>query len=225
MSTHLRQRTIGRGLKFYATILAKLKEGKATALALSRSIGADESGMRSILRQMHRLGGMVHIAGWEPARERAGGIHTALWGFGAGPDVPAPVGRFGRPNTTLRLGSVRIRKDLRNFGELWKALAEAPTSIPELVQMTGIHRETLRKLVRDMRDLRLVRIALWDTNYRCPVAFYRLGASSDTPRPQPLTRQEIRARRIERQRGHAQIERLITGARSPFDLMTAQLSA
>lgn len=218
-----RRRVIGYGLSHYANILAQLRGTPSTASRLALAMGADDGSMRTILRQMRQAGGIVHISGWVRERGILGGIHTAVWCFGNKPDVPAPVGRQGRSITTMRPLQRPITKDLRNFCAVWQALSDVPASIPDLMQMTGVHRETLRKLVIQMRDLGLVRIACWDTNYRVPVAHYKLGCSSDAPRPKPLARAEIRQQRIERQRSRERVESLLA-SRSPFDLMASQLA-
>lgn len=73
------------------------------------------------------------------------------------------------------------------YAEVIAAMVAGPTSVAELVEVSGLHENTVRKLVNALHRRHVVHVAAW----QCRAPLYTFGAKKDAPRPPQLTASEV----------------------------------
>lgn len=200
----------------YARILRGLSKEPATnaeLVVLHRVTGAV---IRAITRRLYDLG-LIHVYKW--GRSSKHGPAARVYGFGGLPDAPLPEGESAQWSSR----PAKPKAELIAFGSLMKAL-ERKRSLDELVDLTGMTAQTLRRNLAYMRSIGLIFIAGWQRRgTRCggaPIAFYKVGiGKSDATRPRPITAVEKYRRHndIRRARGaHMRFIRAICSNASVF---------
>lgn len=89
------------------------------------------------------------------------------------------------------------------YATLLAELVEGPTTRQELIDHTGLSRQTILSLVRALHERGLIHVASWEKDGRGKhsIAAFRFGAGKDAKRPPPLTSVELQ--RAHRQRKFA----------------------
>ncbi|MEY2875260.1 MAG: hypothetical protein RLZZ373_2631 [Pseudomonadota bacterium] len=183
---HLRQ---GKRLCLsgYVDMLNAVRMRQQTAQSVAANVGVIDATAASIMWRMADLG-LVHEIRWTDNR-RGWGDLVPIYAFGPGPRVPNPnkVDRH-------RVSRHTLRTELVALSHLMRALIEGPHSISELVDICGITRTSVAKLVKHCRAIKMVRIADWETPASCQrIAMYAIGSAKDEPKPQRQTNAERNA--------------------------------
>lgn len=79
---------------------------------------------------------------------------------------------------------------------LIKRLAEGGLDYAELVETTGLHKQTIYGICKALRNIGWIHVEMWAENARGAFTYpvYRLGPGKDAPRPKPLTAAQRQAR-------------------------------
>jgi hypothetical protein len=82
------------------------------------------------------------------------------------------------------------------YAAFFEILVNDGGSVFDFMEETGLHRNTVRKLLMVMRNRKLIHIASWtqDSAGRWVLPVYALGNKPDKKRPAPLTGQQRSAR-------------------------------
>jgi hypothetical protein len=183
MSTELRNQPL------YTRILAAIAREGRSADDIAREVGCLRNAVYRALRQMR--GRIVFI---ESYRHEGKGCDVAVWRMGRSKqNAPEPVSVAVRPEQAKPLAGAEMAAFLTTM----EALADGPTTMVELVTMTGCQRSTLLRTIRLGRELGILYIAEWDRQ-RAQGSWapcYALGVDQqDARKPKPMTRQQINAR-------------------------------
>lgn len=189
-----------RGLRQYAAIMAMLPAG-ANEIVRQTEIGRDH--VVDTMRRLKRYGA-VYIHSWH--RESKGHKWAEVWAVSIREDhedAPHPGFHRGRPGL-VRDASSRYRIEAHAFANLVIALRDGHT-ILSLMDLTGLDRNTVARLVSVLRSLSVIRVSEWERQPAGqPMRIYRLGSGRDAPRPAPSSSADInrvyRARRSARDR-------------------------
>lgn len=109
------------------------------------------------------------------------------------------------------------------YAEMLAKLVAGPCAMTELVDITGLHVNTVRKIIAALRLRALVHIVAWDIDHRGTrrVPVYAFGPGEDAPRPAVASKTLIQRRYRERvkkglvrKRGSAVASVFDLGARS-----------
>lgn len=160
------------GIVGYTRVLAAMPE---TIPGIAQATGYGQGGVALLVRELRVLGivGQVGIG-----RGRLRSRDIPVWG----------LGQWSRE----QLGTTP-RTNVIAFARLIDALHE-PSSISELCEESGLYPSVVRRVVRSMRDLKLVRRAAYRRRHGRPIELWALGSGTDARRPQPMTRSEVNAR-------------------------------
>lgn len=194
------------GMHGYVDLLANLRNEPATVSAFRHRHGLSYCGSYAFILGLHRLG-RVHVCGWDiKTRVRP----MAIFAFGKGTDAPCPgktaAGRETKgghlpkgkaPPTTL----VALEYLLRE-------LEAEPTTVPQLMEATGMHRGPVARAIARLMAHGFIRIGAWDRTSAGPAKpayVYGPGRNAAKPAPQPrkVTNAKHWAKRRERMRFEA----------------------
>lgn len=187
------------GWLLYARVLRCTAYGGATAIEAAQALGVCLQTMRKLLRRLHALR-LVHIAAWEPV-----GTHNmpvARFVLGDGEDARYVYrkrrGPTAKTGVAPLMKAIKPRPELTAFASIVRTLQAGPCTVAALAQFCGLNQSFLYKLVKTMHELRLLRIADWELRLYggCPGRVYAFEVDGrDAPRPKPVQRQVIDARR------------------------------
>lgn len=97
---------------------------------------------------------------------------------------------------------------IQTYVSLLEHLSQAPCSAQDLAELTGLHIETTREFLKEMKKRKLAHIAQWDLrlNQRIKLPMYQLGDGNDTPKPKRIPNALAVKRWKERQKLKAQFD-------------------
>lgn len=186
-SARMRHATSKRlGFAGYCRILSGIISKPGTGAELAQRFGVCPNGMAYVLRSMHRMN-LIHRADW--VRPKAHSVLVPVWHGGKGADVVPIVAAKRYTSRTARTSAITL-------GSIAEALEHGPLPMLELSQDVGLHRETMIRLVRIMRDHGLMRIAAWEPREKGggpAVPMYAFGRGKDKSKPAPIARTPERA--------------------------------
>ena len=205
----------------YARILRCLIIKPATTRDVMRRCKLGRTAAIRIMPALHAMG-LTYIHSWV-AEYRA--PMAPVYAFGSKPDAPLPTVRpNGKPVTGSppNRGPVALPPELVAFRCMLRAL-EAPSSIAEIRDATGIDERWLRVVIKGMRDLRMVRVSFWINRASggAPVPYFEFAINTaDAPRPAPVrgrveTNRRYRAGRAARE-ADLLIHRALAGNCTPY---------
>ena len=171
------------GLAGYAQLLGGIKRQPGTIRQIAEGQGYGRDTCYRLIPELHALG-RLHIGGWllEPRR-----ACVAIYHYGPGQDVPAPATRpSGR--TVLAGRTLTPKQPSPEVISFCSALdeLEEPSSALELNKATGIHRDTLRRMLAALRAEGLIHRCRWMPRDNCGgrhVAMYVIGEGKDVAYP------------------------------------------
>lgn len=112
---------------------------------VTKTIGLGIKRSSGVLRQFWLLG-LVRRVGWiKPTN----GFPTPVYQIGDGPDVPAMIGRDGRPHAYADIRPKRMEPRVVAFASAVMAMA-LPMTVAELCRESGLSESRLRELLRYM---------------------------------------------------------------------------
>lgn len=178
-----------RNQPLYTRILAAVARQGCSATEIAAQVPCLRNAAYRALRQMR--GRLVYV---ESYRHEGSGSDVAVWRMGRSkPDAPQPHCVAIRPKQAKPLAGA----EMAAFLTVMEALADGPTSMAELVTLTGCQRSTLLRTVRLGKQLGIIYIAEWDRQ-RAQGAWapcYALGVDQqDARKPKALTREQIEQR-------------------------------
>lgn len=142
---------------------------------LSDRCGAWRNTVALCMRTMHFCG-VAHVAAW---RKPQRGKMIALWKLGAAPDAPCEALRWGPTSPS------RVSAPAAAFVVLVRTL-QTPTTKEDLAEATGLHVNTIRRVLDVMQYGGVVHIASWDRAGRISRPEWRMGSKRNAPRPAQL---------------------------------------
>lgn len=205
-------------MKGYLNILRVVMDGPCGAVQVAEAVATSPVTVHDILRRMADLG-LIHEVDWSVSVK---GPRRAVYAFGAGPRAPYPGKRRQHPVSVWTR-----RPELMTFANAIKAMSESAATSQEIVELSGLCRGTVRRMVNHAQDIGLVHIGGW---YRGvvgpPVAMYALGRRPNKQRPAPQSNKEACRQYLDRRAERAQSVRLMSAMlpKEVFDGAAKQLS-
>lgn len=179
------------GLSGYAALLANLHQAPGTIPEVAERMGWGRDTCYRLIPSLHAKG-RLHISGWlvQPR-----GSIMPTYNYGTGLDVTPPLARNKRGQlrkTPEILRPERISPEVIAFCNVLDEL-ETASSIGEVCEATGAHRETIYKLLASLCSAGLAYIERWlprDGVGGKHMAMYRLGhrKSADYPNRRAIRR-------------------------------------
>lgn len=151
-----------------------------------KTIGIGLKRASGILRQFWLLG-LVHRVGWVKPKH---GFPTPVYKIGDGEDVPAMIGRDGRPHAYADMRPKVMEPRVVAFASVLQAM-ELPVTVAELGRQSGLSESRLRELLRLMNapDIGLAYVAGYeprDDGMGAHAALWCYGINKrNAPRPAP----------------------------------------
>ncbi len=172
--------TCVKGGRFFVAVLACIRFGWArTDAAMVKRFGCNRRTVNDLTKRL-AAGGLIHVGAWE----LSGSHWMPSWRIGDKPHAPHPLGK--------RLQKLPPKQEVTAFVALWEEL-QSPSTTQQLVDASGISRATVGAIINLARDLRMVRIADWQTSpgqgARAPM--FALGGRADEPKPPPRPMAEL----------------------------------
>lgn len=90
-------------------------------------------------------------------------------------------------------GKPKNRLNAVLYATLLAELVEGPTTRQEMIDHTGLSRQTILSLVRALHERGLIHVASWerDSRGKHSIAAFQFGRAKDVKRPPPLTASEL----------------------------------
>ena len=170
------------GFAGYVALLAAFRDEPADIRSMRSRTGIGRDTLYHLIPDFHARG-MLHISSWlcQPGIKA-----TPIYSFGPGEDAAPPKGR----TNIAPLVRERVSPEVISFSLALAEMSE-PANICEIRAETGIHRDTIRKMLDALREHNMARIVLW-TPRACGggqhVASYQLGAGTDARYPSAVKR-------------------------------------
>lgn len=167
------------GLQMYARILAQITWHSRTYAEVAAELNAGAQSMREVLWSMVHLG-LAHVAAWEPPAGVRSSYMVARIRAGEGANAPYPVPCRKPPGS-----SARPRRELAHFAGIVRELRDGATR-QQVHEATGVFHHHLTKLLRQMRDMGLARVADYeprDNTGGRAAEVWQLGMGPDKRRP------------------------------------------
>lgn len=191
------------GFVHYARIMAAIKRGLSTQDRIAEHLGIGPRTVGLVCADFH-ASGVIRCVEW--CKLPRSGRYIARWAVGSGDSATHP-----EPHRSTR---ARRRSNTVAFCYLWREL-ESPVSMRELEAAAGLRQGTTIKLVRELRALKLVRIAGWQINDgggdHTPL--YQLGGAADAEKPPARPKAELDREAWHRRKRRLSHLRLFGGAK------------
>lgn len=202
------ERETGRGIKLgfagYARCLAEVvrQKDRATVDDIADVVNTNRRKGLQVANALERVG-LIRVASWVPMEDATGRctFWTPAYALGAGPRPPHPNGATGKPRRS------KIPVSVHALAIAVDVLQESPKNVTELSDALETSPAQVQRIVRVMREERLVHISGWHIRPQGGVggAMYEWGpGKADKSKPKPQTKRQnwakANARKIVRQK-------------------------
>ena len=170
----------------YASVIVALDRTPMTREELAEHFNCMPNTIGVLLREFR--GRVLRVIDWRASTK---GPMSAVWGVGDGPD--AVCTKYARKATYDR-----ARPEVAAFIVLMNRLKSEPATQNELIELTGMSRNTVSLALRSLRPV--IYIHGWDRNSHIPQAMWAFGKNRDADRPKRQSYSEVTKRYYLRQK-------------------------
>ena len=222
------ERESGRGIKLgfagYARCLAEVVRQKdcATVDDIADVVNTNRRKGLQVANALERVG-LIRVASWVPREDPAGRavFYTPAYAVGAGPRPPHPNGATGKPRRS------KVPVSVHALAIAVDVLQECPKNVSELADALETSPAQVQRIVRVMRQERLVHISGWHIRPQGGVggAMYEWGpGKADKSKPKPQTKRQNWARANAKKVRQQQHLRMLMATSGPIRLAEREVA-